>query len=144
MRPKIKKELYSKIVELVPILTVDVIIHLNGGYLLVKRNNEPLKGQYWVVGGRVLKDESVWEAVNRKVMQEIGCTVTDAKMIGMYEDSYAKSAFGVPTHTTSIVFDVHIDHTTIKLDEQSSDWIVVNKLPDRFIHKLFICKNTNN
>lgn len=133
----IEEKLYKKIVESVPLLTVDVVLTHKGKYLLVKRENEPLKGFYWVVGGRVLKDESIWEAAMRKIRDEVGGAVKNLDFIGFYEDSYSTSAFGTPTHTTSLVFKAELADTEIKLDSQSSDWILTDTLPDRFIHKLY-------
>jgi len=57
----IQENLYKKILEYLPILCVDVIIKdLNGSILLIKRNNEPLKGEWWVIGGRVLHGEKCY------------------------------------------------------------------------------------
>ena len=75
MEEKISDKEYKKIVELVPILCVDIILRHNNKYVLVKRNNEPLKGFHWVIGGRLLKDESVWEGAMRKVREEVGVGV---------------------------------------------------------------------
>ena len=62
---------YSKILEDLPIYCVDIIIKNDKEeYLLIKRNNEPKKGEWWVVGGRVLKGETAKEAAIRKVKQE--------------------------------------------------------------------------
>jgi colanic acid biosynthesis protein WcaH len=124
----IEEELYKKIVDAVPLLTVDVIVKHDNKYVLVKRDNDPLKGFWWVCGGRVLKGESIWEAAMRKVKEDIDCNVDSLELIGIYEDSYAESAFGVPTATTSIVFTATIDNYSGQLFE---------KLPNRFIHKLY-------
>lgn len=125
----IPEKLYKKIVDAVPLLTVDIILKYRGCYVLVKRDNNPLKDFWWVPGGRVLKDESVWEAAMRKVKEDTGCDVASLKLIGIYEDSYAKSAFGVPTHTTSIVFEATTD--------QLEDGRLFEELPPRFLHKLY-------
>ena len=50
---------YTKIIEDLPIYCVDIIIKNDQEeYLLIKRNNEPKKGEWWVIGGRVLKGET--------------------------------------------------------------------------------------
>lgn len=134
----IEQDLYAKIVELVPLLTVDIIFKVGGKYVLVKRKNQPLKDQFWVIGGRVLKDESIWEAASRKAIEEVGCTPNSLKLIGIYEDSYALSASGVPTHTTSIVFEMESNDSIIKLDNQSNGFVLSPTLPERFLHKLFV------
>lgn len=124
----IEEELYKKIVDSVPLLCVDVILRHKDKYILVKRDNDPLKGFWWVCGGRVLKGESVWEASMRKVKEDTGCIVDSLELVGIYEDTYSESAFGVPTATTSIVF-------TATTDEWNGR--VFDDLPNRFIHKLY-------
>jgi len=55
----IKTETYNQIIEVLPILCVDVIIqNKDGEYLLIKRANEPKVGCWWVIGGRVHKGET--------------------------------------------------------------------------------------
>lgn len=44
---------YKKILSTMPILCVDLIIFFDGKCLLLKKKNEPAKGQYWFPGGRV-------------------------------------------------------------------------------------------
>lgn len=142
MEKKISDKEYKKIVELVPILCVDIILRHNNKYVLVKRNNEPLKGFHWVIGGRLLKDESLWEGAMRKVREEVGVGVHELKPVGFYEDSYSRSAFGIPTHTDSIVFEAETDESNFKVDTQSDSVILSDTLPERFIHKLW--RFTNN
>lgn len=125
----IEPELYKQIVDLVPLLCVDVILEFEGKYLLVRRENEPLKDFWWVCGGRVLKGESIWEAAMRKVKEDAQCNVSSLELVGIYEDSYSQSAHGVPTHTASIVFKAK----TLEIPQG----LLFDKLPDRFVHKLY-------
>src|SRR3990167_3527131 len=92
---------YKKIVELVPILCVDVVLKHKGKYALVKRLNEPLKGLWWIPGGRAFKGEKTINTAKRKVKEETGLITKNFKIVGIYEDSYPKSAFGVPTASVS-------------------------------------------
>jgi colanic acid biosynthesis protein WcaH len=124
---------YKQILEVMPVLCVDVVIRNAGGeYLLVKRANEPLKGQWWVVGGRVYKNETLEQAVLRKVKQEIGVTVHALEPIGYYEDRFEKNSIKMdsPLHAVSVVFSVVIDgQQTIKTDGQSLEWKFFKELP---------------
>lgn len=132
---------YRKIVEVLPILCVDVIIkNRNGEYLLVKRANEPLKDQWWVIGGRVLKGESLEQAAKRKVYEEVGLEINNVKFIGYYEDAFETNPFGLttPLHSISIVFSTIIeDKQRVTLDYQSSDWKYSKELPTDFFIKPF-------
>lgn len=132
----IPKEQYTQIIEVLPILCVDIIIqNLQGEFLLIKRANEPLKDQWWVIGGRVLKGETLEKAAIRKVEEEVGLKITDVKLVGYYEDADETNPFGLHTllHSVSVVFLAVIDnHQNIKLDNQSSDWKYSKELPERF------------
>lgn len=134
-------EHYKKIIEVLPILCVDVIIkNHNGEYLLIKRVNEPLKGQWWVIGGRVLKGESLEQAAKRKVKEEVGFEIDNVKSVGYYEDALETNPFGLttPLHSISIVFSTIIeDEKIVTLDYQSSDWKYSKELPTDFFIKPF-------
>jgi colanic acid biosynthesis protein WcaH len=134
-------EYYKKIVEVLPILCVDVIIkNGEGEYLLIKRANEPLKGQWWVIGGRVLKGESLEQAAKRKVKEEVGLEIDNVQSMGYYEDSLETNPFcsAIPLHSISIVFSTIIENKKmVTLDHQSSDWKYSKELPTDYFIKPF-------
>lgn len=115
-----------------PILCVDVILTYKGKFVLVKRTNEPLKNSWWVVGGRAFKGEKTVSTAKRKVWEEVGLKVSSFKQIGVYEDSYPKSAFGVPTASVSVVYEAEVVEFNPSLDSTSSSIKLANKLPHRF------------
>ncbi len=127
-------EQYKKFVEQMPIVCIDaVIMNHKNQYLLVKRKNEPLLGEYWVPGGRLLKNEKLHDAVQRKVQQELGIESNIIMPIGVYEDFFDKNTMGVENglHTISIVYLVMAASENVRIDEQSDDWGWFDKLPDR-------------
>jgi colanic acid biosynthesis protein WcaH len=132
---------FKQILEVMPVLCVDVVLrNSRGEYLLVKRANEPLKGQWWVVGGRVFKDETLEQAVRRKVKQEVGLTVQDLEPIGYYEDWFEKNAIPLDSrlHAVSVVFAATIDAgQVINTDGQSLEWGFFPELPPTFAVKPF-------
>lgn len=136
---------YARIIEALPILCVDVVVRNSmDEYLLVKRANEPLKDQWWVVGGRVLKGETLEQAAIRKVREEIGLKVNFVEPIGYYEDTAEMNSFGLstPLHSVSVVFSTVVDkRQQVKLDYQSTDWKYSNELPTNFYIKTFIHHN---
>ncbi|MBP7087942.1 MAG: NUDIX domain-containing protein [Candidatus Omnitrophica bacterium] len=129
----IPREEYKKIIDVLPILCVDIMVqNPKGEYLLVKRANEPLKGQWWVIGGRVLKGETLVEAAMRKVKEEVGILIDTVKPIGYYEEISHTNHFSqeTPLHSVSVVFLTHIDGSQkVTLDSQSSDWKYSKELP---------------
>jgi colanic acid biosynthesis protein WcaH len=137
----IPAEQYKQIIEVLPILCVDVVItNLRGEYLLIKRANEPRKGQWWVIGGRLLKGESLEEAVVRKVREETSLSVEAVHPIGYYEAVSQENPFGLAPrlHAVSVVFSTVVDdRQPIRLDDQSVDWKYSKELPADFRIKSF-------
>ena len=129
-------EQYKQILDVLPILCVDVIINnFQGEYLLVKRKSEPLKDQWWVIGGRVHKGETMEQAVIRKVKTEVGITLQNLRAVGFYEGMFTDGPFDLQSelHTVSVVFAGEVDEKqVIKLDGQSVDWGYSKNLPGNF------------
>jgi colanic acid biosynthesis protein WcaH len=135
----IKKDLYKEIIKNVPILCIDLIVMYQDQYLLVKRKDNPLKGEWWVPGGRVQIGETVEATAKRKLIEELGLVFDGSvDLVGIYEDVFSKSSLGVHVYQTmSIVFRVILKDTpTINIDITSSDWGFKNQLPARFSDKL--------
>jgi len=81
-----------------PVPTVDIIIELEGGIILIERKYEPLG---WALpGGFVDYGESVEHAAIREALEETGCVVTDLKLLGCYSDPSRDTRL----HTISTVF----------------------------------------
>ena len=103
----IPKELYQQILENMPICCVDLVIYHQGKVLLGLRKNEPLKNQWCVPGGRILKNETLEAAVKRKAKEEVGLDVEIIQKVGSYEVFFDKGPFpGLKTgiHDITIVF----------------------------------------
>jgi len=137
----IPKDKYAEIMKALPILCVDIIIkNTSNEYLLIKRAYEPLKGVWWVAGGRVLKGETLEQAAKRKVKEEIGVIVDVVYPVGYYEDVFETNPFGLstPLHSVSLVFSTIINNDNgILLDDQSTDWKYSKELPLKFKIKSF-------
>jgi 8-oxo-dGTP diphosphatase len=67
-----------------PLATVDVIIELDGGIVLVRRKNPPLG---WALpGGFVDRGESAAAAARREAKEETGLDVDLVELLGVYSD----------------------------------------------------------
>ena len=134
---------YKEIIQKIPILCVDIILRHKDKVLLIKRSDEPCKGVYWPIGGRVHKGESVDSAARRKILEEIGIEYKGALIpIGFYEDNYTESAFEEKTEYSSfsLVFVGDLNKeakTKVKLDKTSDDFGYFDTLPKRFVVKRF-------
>ncbi|MGE5260156.1 MAG: NUDIX domain-containing protein [Actinomycetota bacterium] len=84
-----------------PALATDcVIFDDKGRVLLIRRGNPPFKGTHALPGGFVEIGETVEEACRREVREEVGLTVDDLRLIGVYSDP-ARDPRG---HTVSVAF----------------------------------------
>ena len=141
---KIPFELYKKIVDVLPILCVDILLKYDGKYILVKRKNEPVKDFWWPPGGRVLKGETIENAAKRKIKEELGVEAEILKVQGYYEAFFKESAFESKsgTHSLSIVVLAKPPSSDFKLDSQSSGWRFSKTLPKNFKIKTFAPRRT--
>lgn len=106
-----------------PIVCVDcLVVNERGEFLLVRRVNEPLRGEYWLPGGRVRKGERLTDAVHRKMREEIGVDVDVVENVGFFEEFYDKTEENAEggVHSISFVYLVKPKSYNIKLDTQSS------------------------
>tara|TARA_Y100000592_G_C5317264_1_gene243072 strand:+ start:55 stop:522 length:468 start_codon:yes stop_codon:yes gene_type:complete len=136
----IEEELYKNIFTNIPIPCVDIVIQDNKGhFLLLKRNNEPLKSDFWLPGGRILKNEESKDAAVRKCKQELGIDrdPSEFNLMGFSEFCFEKNNFDVDTtyHTISLVYVCVrvVEESEITLDSQSSEFKFSPVLPEEFL-----------
>jgi len=86
--------------ENVPRLTVDVVISNGTKVVLVKRKNDPFKGQWALPGGFVDFGETVEQAAQREVKEETGLDIELEGLLGVYSDPNRDPR----GHTVSVVF----------------------------------------
>ena len=125
MKPKgwIDEPLYSRIKEIMPIPTVDLVTH-RGRLLLMLRNNEPAKDQGFTPGGRILRGETIDETVRRVLQEETGLTPEKITRIGIMEHIWPM------THTVTILHRVDIADNTVTMNDEHSDYKGVNSAPE--------------
>lgn len=119
----IDKGLYHQIKALMPIPCVDlVVINDKNEILMLKRSNDPAKGEWWFPGGRVHFGEKREDAVFRKLQQECGLSTIKIHEIGT-DDLVLKNSDGTISHAITTVFLVKACGEVI-LDSQSfeSKW----------------------
>jgi len=122
---KIPEEKYKEILELMPIVCVDLVIVYCGKIFLAKRINEPAKGQWFLPGGRIMKNEKLNDAVMRKAKEETGLDVKIIKPLMFDETMFDESSMeGVVSgvHTVNLVYLVEAKNNKVKLDTQNSEY----------------------
>lgn len=129
----IPASLYRNIHASVPVVCVDIVIRQGKRFLLVKRNNKPARGEYFVPGGRVLKNETLEAAALRKLKQETGLAGRIKKSLGAATLFWKEGYYpGFSSHMIVFVFlmDIH-QKTSIVLDSQGSAFRWFEKIPPK-------------
>ncbi|WP_347231948.1 GDP-mannose mannosyl hydrolase [Shewanella sp. 10N.286.52.C2] len=93
-------------------MSIDLIVrNSKGNILLGKRTNRPAKGNWFVPGGRVLKDESLEDAFNRLIQVELGIFNTTSSFKGVYQhfydDNFSEDLF--TTHYIVLAYEVEFE-----------------------------------
>lgn len=123
----IPEDLYKQIIQLMPIICVDVLIEHNNKYLIIKRNDEPAKGEWWLVGGRLHKNESLENCVIRKCKEEVGLDVEIIKQLTIKETQFKTGPFHIPIHSINIIYHVTTNSPHITMDSTMTDYQWINK-----------------
>ncbi len=116
-----------------PFITVDAIIDIDGGIVLVKRSNPPFG---WALpGGFVDYGESLEDAVSREAQEETGLKLLDVRQFRAYSDPGRDPRF----HTVSMAFTAKAKGAPRAGDDAAQVKIVkleeANKLELAFDHK---------
>ena len=118
----IDDSLFTKIKRSMPIAAVDILALHQGRLLLMLRNNEPAKNEWFTPGGRILYGETLKDAVVRKLHEETGLKATN---IGK---SATMSHFYSNAHYVTTFFRVDVTDDKVKLNEQHRDYKWISSL----------------
>jgi len=108
-----------------PFLTVDTIVRMNGGVVLVNRGREPHKGKWALPGGFVNYGEMVDRAAARETEEETGLKVKIQKLIGVYSDP-KRDPRG---HTISMCFVAEVVGGKLAAGSDAAEVRVFKKIP---------------
>ena len=100
------QEQYCTIVRFTPLVSIDLVIQDDTGYVLVGlRSNQPAKDTYFVPGGIIFKDERIDSAFRRILLAETGLEAgwRSAEPLGLFEHFYAMNRFEEPGYGTHYV-----------------------------------------
>lgn len=115
MSAVIPQDQFQRMVELMPLVSIDlVIINHKKEVLLGLRNNRPAKGYWFVPGGRILKDELITVALNRIAFKELNIDTFEIngflpRFLGVYEHLYSDAFVGdvgISTHYVVLGFEL--------------------------------------
>jgi colanic acid biosynthesis protein WcaH len=133
---EVPASLYGEIVKSMTISCVDVFVYNfdRRAYLLIQRATPPVKGKWWMPGGRVFKGESFYESAIRKTKKESGLNICPIDQLGTYSTYFSESAWGADVHTDTknTVILALCDEQDARLDEHHQDltWVSIDEPPD--------------
>ncbi|MEM0449697.1 MAG: NUDIX hydrolase [Methanomassiliicoccales archaeon] len=104
-----------------PILTVDGILLLKEGLVLVRRGKEPFKGWLALPGGIVEYGETVEEAVKREIREETGLEVEPIRLIG----AYSRPGRDPRGHFITLAFELRSISGSLKAGDDAQDVVVI-------------------
>ena len=115
---------FKTVIENTPLVSIDLCLVCNGQILLGKRENEPLKNQWFTPGGRVFKNEAWRDCLKRVALTELGVLsdeVGEFKLMGVWDHFYDNSVADtkVSTHYVNLPHYINLkDKPFIQQDEQ--------------------------
>ena len=122
----IPDDLFAEFTARMPECCVEVVLQHEGGVLLARRTNEPVKDEWFWPGGRLYKGEELTDAAERIAREELGIEVEVHEQLGVYSHFWETSAVqgGASRHTVNVPFRVTptTDEFDITLDDQHDDY----------------------
>lgn len=126
---RIPERIYKQILKLVPIPCTDAVIVRNGKFLLGKRINRPASGRWFLIGGRILRGESLTHSVLRHIRIETGLKVKVERLLGAKETIFKNSAQGPASHAVNSVFLVAAPTFRVRpLNKENSEFKWLSKI----------------
>ena len=119
---------FAQIVRHAPLVSIDIIVRDSQKHaLLGLRTNEPARGEYFVPGGVIRKNEKIRDAFARILEAELGIRLSldNATFMGVFEHFYETNRFGNPdygTHYVVLAYEIALNQRPlIEIDSQHSN-----------------------
>lgn len=126
---------FKILVDIAPLISIDFIVkNSEDNILLGKRVNKPAKDYYFTIGGRVFKNETLENAKERILKEEIDLNIKDfsPRFIGVFEHFYKDSFVydNISTHYVNLAYEINISYMQDLPKKQHSDyiWLSSNEL----------------
>jgi mutator protein MutT len=91
----------------------------------LKRNNQPVKGEWWFPGGRIRKGESPQQALRREIKEETGLELTSYRLVNVYSRVFPER------HDITIVYLCKSKKGNVKLNDEHSEVLFSKTTPDK-------------
>jgi 8-oxo-dGTP diphosphatase len=122
-----------------PIIGVGAVVIDGSKVLLVRRGQEPLKGEWSLPGGALELGETLQQGVVREVLEETGLTVVPAGIVEVLDRITPGEPSGrVRYHYVLIDFLCHVAGGTLRggSDADEARWVEREELPEQGCYRL--------
>ena len=136
-----------------PYVGVGVIVFRDQEVLLVKRNNEPNKGQWSIPGGKQIIGETVTDAANRELLEETGVKVDQLLLVDVVDSIIPGVEGNIKYHYTLVDYMGQWLSGEPRPGDDAREvrWVFLNEIDSfsllektiKIIHKAFAMKNLN-
>ncbi|PIQ03377.1 MAG: GDP-mannose mannosyl hydrolase [Piscirickettsiaceae bacterium CG18_big_fil_WC_8_21_14_2_50_44_103] len=110
---------FTNLIQMAPLVSIDLIVESQGKYLLGKRLNSPAKNFWFAPGGRIFKNEKISDALERIAKKELNVDVNTVPscFVGpfehFYNDSYVSEE--ISTHYVVLAYKLFTDIDALAL-----------------------------
>ncbi len=113
-------ETFKTVVASTPLISIDLVVRdSDGRVLLGKRTNRPAKGYWFVPGGRIRKNETIEQAWQRLLSDELGLqgSIQPVQFLGVFQHFYDDNVTGAEfsTHYVVLAYEFTTDESTLAL-----------------------------
>jgi colanic acid biosynthesis protein WcaH len=131
---------FKTIIDSMPLISIDILLKKDNKILLGRRVNKPAQGYFFSTGGRINKNETIDNAMNRIVKNELNIELKSIpKFIGVFEHFYDDSIYkNVSTHYVNIAYEYEVKEISDLPTEQHSEyqWFSIDELLEsKQVHK---------
>lgn len=115
-----------------PIIGVGAVIIQNGRALIVRRNTEPLKGEWSVPGGVLELGEKLRDGVRREALEETGLSVEPSEVLEVFDSIFSDEQGRTQYHYVLIDYlcSVLEGEAVAGSDVSEVKWATEDELPD--------------
>lgn len=137
---RIPDEIYEMVLRSMPIPCVDLIVSNSAReILLVRRTNEPARGEWWFPGGRIHFGERREDAARRQLLKECGLHGADVEELWTVDVILPLDSTDRVSHGITTLYAVTAKAPTdVTLDDQASEfaWRHVADWQEKSLHPI--------
>ncbi len=115
-----------------PVAAAAAVVILDGRVLMIKRANEPNRGKWSIPGGRIELGETVYEAVQREVLEECNIEIGNMRLLNVGDNIIRDAESKVKYHYVLIDFLAEYKAGEIRVAESEVEeyrWVIAEDLP---------------